>query len=277
MLDKFKYGMLGLAAGDSMCRTDGKWSEETQISLIVSKCLIDSKNNSEYENLFSSELAEWGKSQKQDNRDADLSTFFAAETKGPLENGSTSQIAFSLPVGFYFYKNIPKTIEYARSTCAIITNDSTSQCCAVSSALMGLYALLDVPVGLWGNELTSFVRGIDDDLLEGIRVTTLLCAKHKKIDDFNKYIKAFDPAIITLCGALFCCMSYPNNSKIAIQMALKIPVDSDAIAATVGGCLGAKIGNQSLTEDQIASLEDKNIILETSNLLFNGSNNINAV
>ena len=147
MLERFQAAMLGLAVGDSMCRTDGKWSEETQIALIVSRCLSLNTSSEEYEKYFSMELAEWGKTQEKDSRNADLATYFAAESASPLENDSTCQVAFSMPVGFYFHKNIPKTIDFARSTAAVITNESSSQCCAVASALMGLYAFLDV---LWG-------------------------------------------------------------------------------------------------------------------------------
>ena len=277
MLEKFQGGMLGLAVGDSMCRTDGKWSEETQIALIVSRCLSLNSPSEDYEKYFAMELAEWSKTQKEDSRNADLATFFAAESGSPLENDSTCQVAFSVPVGFYFYRNIPKTIDFARSTAAAMTKDSSSQCCAVASALMGLYAILDVPVGLWGNELTSFVKGIDNYLLEGIQMTTLLCAKHKKIDDFNTYLGGFSPAIVTVCGSLFCCMSYPNTIEKALETAVEMSGDNDAIAATVGACMGAKFGLKGISEEKMTRLESKQLILDAAGELFNGSKTTDPV
>jgi len=274
MKEKFQGGLLGLAAGDMFYpKNNGRYSEETQIALEIATLLHQDGN---YEENLPKVLKVWAESHK-DNKDIDLMTFFAFENGHPMDSTSGSLAAFAVPAGFYHFRNIPKAIDCARTTIAQITVDSSCQCSCVAAALMGLYAVMDVPFGVWASELMSFVRGIDNDLVDSIKTTMDMSASSEDIESFGKFSKQLNPCESVVCSSLFACVHFHKNFGIAIEVASELSKDPDAATALTGACLGAKFGMKAIPEDLIVRLENKEDILNIGEKLFYGSMKANPV
>jgi len=275
MKEKFQGGLLGLAVGDMFYpKNNGKYSEETQIALEVAILLSQDGN---YEENLPKALKAWAESHKENNKDVELMTLFALENGHPMDSTSGSLAAFAIPAGFYHFKNIPMTIDCARTTIAQITIDSSCQCSCVAAALMGLYAVMDVPFGVWASELMSFVRGIDNDLVDAIKTTMDMSASSEDIESFIKFSKQLNPCESVVCSSLFSCVHFHKNFRIAIEVAAELSTDPDAAAALTGACLGAKFGIKAIPEDLIVRLENKDAILDIGEKLFYGSMKVNPV
>lgn len=263
-LEKYQAGLVGLAIGENYCKKNS--SEQAEIALLVCDCLLANSEIEEYEKKFTEGLGKWSKNSKHET--VDLTTYFAAQAMSPFESDSCSQLAFSLPIGFYYHDNIPNVINFARSTAASVTTDSPSQCCTVACSLMALYAFLDVPIGLWGNELISFVQGIDDELLKAIKETTYLCAQHYPVDTFNKYMAAYSEPVLSTCGALYSCMFSPLSYDYALKNAYLVGGNKAANCAVVGGCMGSKLGISKIPTESLLNLPNREKFFEMGQKLF---------
>ncbi|WP_297423530.1 ADP-ribosylglycohydrolase family protein [Clostridium sp.] len=71
-----------------------------------------------------------------------------------------------------------------------------------------------------------------------------------------------------LAIAVYCALSYPEDFKMALKLAVNHDGDSDSTGAICGNIMGAKLGVSSIPEEWIAKLELADLIKEMAKELF---------
>ena len=308
-LDRFRGCILGLAIGDALgswvesassaakirevagengvsgLPLGGRFTEETQLSMCVAEALIEGGRDME---KFMASMAKfvmvWAEAQKspEHNRGPDLACLTACERllagaswkeSGVFGAGGNSPATRSAPIGMLLSDNIPDIIDFAIESSRITSFDTEGECGAVSNALITSFALNDVPVGLWANELMMPLSGIEPNFEASLKEAAILVGR--PIPTFlalsGDYIgEGWDPCSV-IGGALFCCMREPHDFRAAVLSAVNSVGDSDALGSIVGGWMGAKLGLKGILPEWVAGIEDRDELMALADRLYAAS------
>jgi hypothetical protein len=151
----------------------------------------------------------------------------------------------SLPIGLY-HKDLQSVIEWSRDSALLSDEDPVTSVSSAAVALMGFLAKALVPIGLWGHELCTPLAGLSfppgllrEDQHDDVFVSAIMDACKAAGSDKGVYSGSSAPHE-AVAGALFGCMSDPNNFEVAIGLA---SASSGKVAASIaGGLMAIKLG-----------------------------------
>jgi len=162
-----------------------------------------------------------------------------------LEQKSDQLIAVrSLPIGLY-NDTLPSVIEWARESAMLSTNDPVITVSSAAVALMGFLARNEVPVGLWGHELSLPLSGLAlaPGLPKEIQVDDVFLGSLERATSSAGSASIFpatEAVHEVVSAALFGCMSSPDD----VELAVSIARDSCGIYAACisGGLIAIRAG-----------------------------------
>lgn len=206
-------------------------------------------------------MVEWHGKEPRHDRNYDEATLTVLEDKALEGDGwkrsglrgynSSSPLARAIPIGVLFQNDPATIVGLARGACAITHEDTTPQCGTVAAAMLVSYATSQIPMGLWGNELSSFVSGLDDDILYCVKRATESLHSHGDPASIMASLgDGSDPAT-ALGMALYICAKFRSKGMLsAIKMAkmVKDPIGSCVVGAIVGACFGVLTGMPRASE-----------------------------
>ncbi len=182
-------------------------------------------------------------------------------------NGSAMRAA---PIGLMYWDDAEQMIAAAHDQGRITHQDPRCSAGAVAVAgavLLGLRGKIDREA--WGAQLSSWVRGLDPELAEGIgRVTDLASApptlafteiaKFGQSSDYDNGWDGISPFVTgSVLWSLYAFFSHPQDYWATICTAIGVGGDVDTTAAMAGAISGAYLGLDALPLDLAARLTDR--------------------
>lgn len=260
------------------------YTDDTQMTLALANALLDSKEDDldKFMDALSIRFVEWFDSQsKAEERRAPGNTCLAAcnglksgrhwSVSGIPESCGCGSAMRSAPIGLLFSDTATIT-EYAISSSKITHGHELALCGSATTALLVRYAMDDIPIGCWGNELLKIVS-INDYFKDLIR-TTIQVAAEQRPPSFvlsNECLGEGWTGHEAVASALYCCLMHQNSYKDAVLMASNTVGDSDSIACITGAIMGAKLGVESIPKDWIERIENKDMLIEIAKKLLEKS------
>lgn len=288
--DKFRGVIVGLAVGDCLGSNslkgnetmgDGRFTEETQQAICVCESVKTEMDEDGFSTSLTANLIKWFEAQKipEFSRAPEKSILYscsmlAKNKKSMLDFDSSVVAARACPVGMYFYDHVPQTIQYARASCLVSHSSSEVQVASVASSLLTLYAMSNVPTGVWGDEVISFASGIDNDFADTIREATNLASNYIEP---SKAAKSFlSGSRETVALALYSCM-ITRTFKDAILCCLKTGIpERNELAAIVGACCGAKYGIDNIPIEWKEKIEDLSELIKLADKIFDEKHSLSV-
>ena len=130
---------------------------------------------------------------------------------------------------------------------------------------------------------------IDEAVINAIKILKTMESNEETINALNKAVllaKEGNPSSNKLSQlgegwigeealsiAIYCALSYPEDFKMALKLAVNHSGDSDSTGAICGNIMGAKLGLQSIPEEWISKLELGDLIKKMAEELYNNMNN----
>ncbi len=301
--DRFEGCLVGLAVGDALgyqvefkrlgeilelfpdgltFPQDGKYSDDTQMSICVAEALIAGGGNTDkFMEALSACFVSWYKAQEDPevNRAPGNTCMAACERltfgtpwhESGMPDGMGSGTAMrSAPIGLYYMDDITSCVEFGIASSQITHKHTSALCAGVGTALLTNMAMNMVPVGVWANELTTVTTGIDADFKEHIDLAAQLAARRAppSIALSRKFLGEAWIGYEATASALYCCMMEPNNFERAVRMAATTNGDSDTIACIVGAWMGARHGIAGIPEEWVRKVEDSSKLLQLAGRLY---------
>ncbi|MHA1303663.1 MAG: ADP-ribosylglycohydrolase family protein [Candidatus Heimdallarchaeaceae archaeon] len=259
----------------------GTFSDDTQMSLAITKALIEAGNTSvDYlMDKISHYFVEWLKSPENDR--APGSTCTAACSKlfdgihwtksgNNISKGCGTAMR-SAPIGLYFNRleDRERLIDIAKKSSLITHGHPSATAGSVSNALIISLALNRIPIDKWLEIIIEHSETISTKFA-------------LKIRDINKALKMNPFEGIDFLGegwiaeeaiaiALYSFLRYPNNFRKMMELAVVHKGDSDSTGSIAGGFFGAWHGINALPLELVSTVEKKDILIKLADNLWEAS------
>jgi ADP-ribosylglycohydrolase len=261
---------------------DGKYSDDTQMSICIAEALIAGTDNVEkFMEALTACFISWHKAQEDPevNRAPGNTCMAACERlafgtpwqESGVPDGMGSGTAMrSAPIGLWYMDDITSCVEYGIASAQITHKHPSALCASVATSLLTNMAMNMVPVGVWANELTTVTAGIDTDFKEHIDLAAQLAARRAPpaLALSEKFLGEAWVGFSASASALYCCMMEPNSFEKAVRMAATTNGDSDTIACIVGAWMGARHGISGIPEEWVRKVEDSSKLIQLADRLY---------
>lgn len=176
-----------------------------------------------------------------------------------------------LPTGAFFYDDLLNSVSWARESCSLVTENPMVHASASAVSLMAMLAMVDVPVGLWMNELSAPLGGVGvpsgspigsrDILIEHLDLANRMAAG---IDQEGTYLGDGRLPHEVVGWSMFCVASAPRDFSKAVLLAGRIPSPVE-VSGIVGALMGARLGEEGVPSAPVPTRE---LVLEVADEMF---------
>ena len=240
-------------------------SDDTENLLLITKSLIESKNEKEFKKSFKKQLQKWLLTLPINIGKTTLKSIFKSfksdiGVKGS-GNGSVMRIS---PVGIYYRNDIEKLERYSEISCRITHNDN--ECVVNSKAIAKLVAL--ILNNNWSIENKPEYEIVEKELLSISREKFWLESLNELRENIENEIEPIEivngwtknkgavgyTKYSTLLS-IYCWYRYYGNYEKTIKEIIKCGGDTDTNAAIVGSLTGAVVGYNKLPKSWLNKLK----------------------
>lgn len=256
------------------------YTDDTQMTLSVADALLDIEedNVDKFMDALSVRFVEWFDSQSiPKNRRAPGNTCLSAckalklgihwSKSGIQDSCGCGSAMRSAPIGIAF-NDIATITDFAISSSRITHGHELGVCGAVTTALLTRYAIDDIPIGCWGNELLKVVSV--NEYFKDLIKTAVQAAAEQQQPDFVLSQECLGEGWTgheAVASALYCCLMNQDSYKDAVLMAANTVGDSDSIACITGAIMGAKLGLPAIPYDWVNRIENRDMLISVADKL----------
>ena len=271
-------------------------TDNYNLSGCVSRALLTSEamDLDPFLDALTTELLEWYN--ESEKVDPDKSVMVACERlkrgigrdNSGIDSESYSGAVRSFPIGLVKGNSLLSTIDWGKESSVVTHNSPLSMCSSAAVAMLTSFAMLDVPVGTWANELSGPLSGVcsvpksndriiydpseddEDRFMDAMSMAVELAGE--SADPWDAMSKEGlgdgNTGVSLVACALFCSMSNSGDFGRALQDAVNVAGNSSAIGCLVGAVMGAKLGVESIPEEWIENLSTSDDLLSLSDDLY---------
>lgn len=252
----------------------GQYSDDTQMSLMVSESLLDNKGfnpddlAARYVDwMVSGRARGWGKTTLMAIQNLQSGKHWSESGVAGSEGNGTAMRA--APFGVYFRNDLQSLVQICKIDNAITHASPEAEAGSIAIAVSAYYAvnndlddLLDkihkhLPNSKVKNTLFSLDSLINSEYITPAQALSVLGTKANVRE--------------TVPSAIYCFLKFKHYSA-AVLAAIKAGGDTDTTAAIVGALFAAKNGAEDIPKEWIAGVEDRDRLVELDSQLYNRSN-----
>jgi len=276
---KIKHGRKGINDFHPL-RTHpaGSYSDDTQMSLAITKALIKTKNPNSLDEVMeniSDEFVEWANSSENNRAPGttcmrgcrNLEQGMHWKKSGDIDSKGCGAAMRSAPIGL-LYNDIEKVVEVAHAASACTHAHPTGIASGIATACLAYFAMHDYkPEEMIDKvcELTDYADTLGEFRKKMLQVKEVLDLEPEKA--MPKLGKGWigEEAVAI---AMYAFLKSPNDYKKTVLTAANITGDSDSTACIAGAISGAYNGIENVPKDWVEKVENSEVIRELAEKLY---------
>lgn len=178
-----------------------------------------------------------------------------------------------LPTGAFFHDDLLNSMSWARESCSLVSENPMVHASASAISLMAMLAMVDVPVGLWMNELSVPLGGVGvpsgspigsrDILVESLDLANRMAAG---IAPEGAYLGDGNLPHEVVGWSMFCVAAAPRDFYKAVLLAGNTPSPVE-VSGIVGALMGAMLG-EDVVSIPVSPIPTSELVLDIADEMF---------